>query len=397
MNQLTTTQTSRRLATIQTVKVVEPIPNKDRIGLASFEGCCGFQVIVNKADVVPGTVCVYFECDSVLPPKPEFEFLRQRCWSESVGGHRIRCMKMAGVFSEGLALPISALGGLPEHLSVDGADVTEFLGVSKYDPEAAEEAKQREAVKRGTIMTFLMGFWWFRKIYFALFPQPAKMLFPSFVAKTDETRVQNLLHLFEDNGWKGKTVSVTEKMNGQSATFFMKRTKILNIFTKYGYGVCSRNLRLERNNSKYWQVSDLLNMEHKMRIAVHDMKCDIAVQLESCGPGIQGNQYGFETLRPFVFNVYNITRKRYLDFEEMVAFCTKYELPMVPILDVRKFDWVDVVEIVKYSEGYSVFGHKVQREGVVIRPIVNEGPTKGMSNMASFKVISPTFLLKCHD
>ena len=35
----------------------------------------------------------------------------------------------------------------------------------------------------------------------------------------------------------------TEKIDGQSATYFIEKHKILGIFDQYEFGVCSRNLR----------------------------------------------------------------------------------------------------------------------------------------------------------
>jgi hypothetical protein len=59
------------------------------------------------------------------PTNPTFEFLRPRKW-------RIQIMKMAGVFSEGLALPLSVFNIDPS-LLVEGQDVTEELKVKPVE------------------------------------------------------------------------------------------------------------------------------------------------------------------------------------------------------------------------------------------------------------------------
>ena len=65
-----------------------------------------------------------------------------------------------------------------------------------------------------------MRFQWFRK----LFAKPKrKGGFPDWIVKTDETRIQNLPVLFETERDKGTKFSVTEKMDGQSATYFLHR------------------------------------------------------------------------------------------------------------------------------------------------------------------------------
>ena len=65
----------RKLASIREIGSIQEIKDKDRIGLAIVDG---WSVIVQKADYNVGDKCVYVECDSVLPDKPEFEFLRNK-------------------------------------------------------------------------------------------------------------------------------------------------------------------------------------------------------------------------------------------------------------------------------------------------------------------------------
>ena len=63
----------RKLVSIQIVSSVEPIENADRIELVHV---LGWQCVVKKGEFQIGDKCVYFEVDSFLPIRPEFEFLR---------------------------------------------------------------------------------------------------------------------------------------------------------------------------------------------------------------------------------------------------------------------------------------------------------------------------------
>jgi RNA ligase (TIGR02306 family) len=65
--------TARKLASIQTVNTVEPIPNADAIEKIRV---LGWWVVVKKGEHKPGDKVVYCEIDSLLPERPEFEFLR---------------------------------------------------------------------------------------------------------------------------------------------------------------------------------------------------------------------------------------------------------------------------------------------------------------------------------
>lgn len=87
----------RKLASIKTVSDIMPIEGKDRIVLAMIDG---WSVIVKKDEFNIGDKCVYVEIDSVLPERPEFEFLRKN-------NFRIKTMKMAGCISSGICFPLT--------------------------------------------------------------------------------------------------------------------------------------------------------------------------------------------------------------------------------------------------------------------------------------------------
>ena len=63
----------RTLASIQTVNAAEPIPNADAIERIRV---LGWWIVVKKGEFRPGDKVVYCEIDSLLPERPEFEFLR---------------------------------------------------------------------------------------------------------------------------------------------------------------------------------------------------------------------------------------------------------------------------------------------------------------------------------
>ena len=124
----------RKLASIQRVWDIIPIDGADRIELVKVEG---WQCVANKGQFQKGDLAVYFEIDSFLPIRPEFEFMRASSYRKTdvMGeGFKLKSMKFCGQLSQGLLLPISAF----KELSVDielGTDVTELLGVKKWEIE----------------------------------------------------------------------------------------------------------------------------------------------------------------------------------------------------------------------------------------------------------------------
>ena len=115
----------RKLASIQRVWDVQPIEGSDFLEQLKIEG---WTVVGNKGDFKKGDLCVYFEIDSFLPVRPEFEFLRKTSYKNTdiMGeGFKLRTIKLRGVLSQGLALPISTFKELPTDIEL-GTDVTEF-------------------------------------------------------------------------------------------------------------------------------------------------------------------------------------------------------------------------------------------------------------------------------
>ena len=108
----------RKLASIQTVNAAEPIPNADAIERIRV---LGWWVVVKKGEFRPGDRVVYCEIDSLLPERPEFEFLRPNCFkpaqTDAAGavmlpaGFRIKTIKLRGQVSQGICFPLSRAAG----------------------------------------------------------------------------------------------------------------------------------------------------------------------------------------------------------------------------------------------------------------------------------------------
>lgn len=213
----------RKLATIRTIANIKPIPNADRIEVAQIDG---WEVIISKSDnFSQGDKVVYIEIDSKMPKTPEYDFLKSRRYV-------VKTIKLRGQVSQGLVLPLAVL---PSGNYKVGDDVTEILGVTKYDPEAEQEnAIVAENKKQNPIIKYLMRFKWFRKL---VIKRTTKDKFPDWIKKTDEERIQNKPRLFEQLKADKTPLSVTEKVDGTSATYFLRKAKK----NKYEFGVCSRN------------------------------------------------------------------------------------------------------------------------------------------------------------
>ena len=361
----------RKLATIRTIKEMRPIPEADAIETAIVDG---WECVVRKSEgFKQGDLIVYIEIDSIVPERPEFEFLRDRKF-------KVKTIKLRKQISQGLVLPTSIL---PEGTKIEeGYDVTDILGVKKYDPEGdAEQKLSKDAPNpKNPIIKFLMRFKWYRK-YFV--KSKRRYGFPDWIVKTDEERIQNKTIMFDIEKKKGTLFIVTEKLDGSSLTTFVeKRGK------KFDFGVCSRNVNLTNtpDNSAYWTIARQFNIEGVLTEIAKLFNADkVVLQGEILGDGIQGNKYKINGYDLYAFNLI-IDGKR-IDTLSMDEILKGFGIKVVPIIDAN-FKLKDTIpDMVEYAKGDSVL-LKRKREGIVLR---------NYDNYVSFKVINPEFLLEDKD
>ena len=327
----------RKLASIQRVTEVTSIPGADKIELSKI---LGWSVVVKKNEFKPGDLCVYAEIDSILPPKPEFEFLKDR-------NYRIKTIKLRGQLSQGIAFPLSIL---PSGVKAEeGLDLTELMGVTKYLPRIPAQ---------------LQG--------------ETKGPFPSFIPKTDEQRIQSAPGVLERH--RGRLFYVSEKVDGSSVTVYRHDG---------AFGVCSRNLEIvESAENDLWKAAKKWDLEKKLQ----SLDFDAAIQAEIYGMGVQGNRYKKEQIEIAVFTVFNISEHKFLEYDEFAEFCRKFNLPTVPILDDSFILNHSMDEMIKAAEGNSKLNPAIPREGIVVRSL-QECRDQEIGRL-SFKVINNQFLLK---
>ena len=355
----------RQLASIQRIDKLMPIEGRDRIVLASV---LGWQVIVRKEDFVEGDTCVYVEIDSVLPPKPEFEFLSSK-------SYRVRTMKMAGVVSQGICFPMSIL---PMGSYTVGQDVTELLGIKQFEPEVDDPVPEPAKKRKNPLMRFA----WYRK-HFGKKRKNCRSAFPSFISKTDETRIQDApfyLQCPEEQ----RFMIATEKVDGCSATYALRKRKGLHLKrNRYEFIVCSRNRRLPKNDgSAYWDIAERLHIRDKLTAMIGSREW-IAVQGEIIGPKIQANRYSRNRNEFYVFNYITSDIGRFGTIT-MRAIMMSNGFSCVPIVDSHYYLPETVNEVLSDAHGPSMLAPDTLREGLVVR---NE------NGQRSFKAVDPEYLM----
>lgn len=338
----------RKLGSVRKIIDLSPIEGADKIELATIDG---WKVVVAKdVNHKVGDLIVYCEVDSFLPIREEFEFLRKTSFKKmgDQEGFRLKTIRLRGQISQGLIVPLDVLlkHGVSSDDVFEGLDVTGTLGIVKYEPPIPADLAGK-----------------------------VKGLFPSFIRKTDEERVQNLASDYEKyraQNKLGMKFYVTEKLDGSSATFYLKDEV---------FSVCSRNLELiETEGNTFWKVARELELEDKLKT----IGFNVCLQGELIGEGVQGNPYKIKGQTVRFFNGFNIDTQENIPFLQFTEITQKLGLTTVPILDFD-FDLPNSIDnMLEYAESPSNLNSNFGREGVVVR---------SYDRTISFKSISNQFLL----
>jgi RNA ligase (TIGR02306 family) len=360
----------RKLASVRRIKEIKPHPNADLLDLAFVDG---WQLVTAKENgFQAGDLVIYFEVDSFLPICDKFEWLRKSSYRKmgDKEGFRLKTIKLRGATSQGLILPLNdayqendKFFKAEDHagdtlwmynngtnwVSAEeiGFDASEGIGVIKWDPP---------------LPTQLAGV--------------AKGNFPSFIPKTDQERIQNIiddLDLTSDALYE-----TTLKLDGSSCTIYHNDGAI---------GVCSRNIDLlETEENSFWIAARQTGLIDALKA----LGQNIAIQCELMGPGFQGNREKLEKLDLFIFDIYDIDNQKYLNpltrINKIVELKENgYKGDVVPSFGVwplNKFN--DINSFLEFANTKSL-NHEIA-EGIVFKSFSNE--------RHSFKVINNEFLLK---
>lgn len=346
---------SRELAIVAKIQNIEEIPKYDKVELATVEN---YKVIVEKNKYKVGDLCIYIFYDVILPPKPEFEFLRPRCYSKKYDGFRIREMKMCGVFSSGIVFPLDIL---PSDIEVkESLDVSGIIGVKKYDPEELEERNSNNNPKKklNKFQRILVKYFPFMKKF--ILPQKIKKTYPETVPKSDETNIQKNFNTLKASG---DAFIMTEKLEGQSSMYCLKPRKRGK---KADYMFFSHNAFRAVGDGSNWDViSKKYTIEEKLRYWKKEYGVNLAIEGEICGPGIQGNIYKLEELDWFVFRIFDVDTGQIYGLYDLWEICSELKFKHVPILHTNYALPDTVTELLEYSDGKSTL-YDVLREGIIL-------------------------------
>ena len=269
-----------RIATVEKVIAVSNHTNADNLAVATI---LGWDVVCKKSECSVNDLVAYVNIDSVVEPHPYFKFLEAK-------SYRIRPIKIRGVLSQGLLIPLSELRsfGCDVDNFYEGQDISSIIKASHYEKKV-----------------------------------PSKMIgntkgsFPKFLIRTDEDNLRNYPNALKEI--HDSEIYITQKIDGCSATYFVKSGL---------FGVCSRSLELQPDENAFWSIVKKFDLAYKMQ----NLGSDIAIQGELYGPNIQGNPTGANQISFAAYNIFFIKERRFGSLDELTEICQSLEIPQTKVI-----------------------------------------------------------------
>jgi len=353
---------------VATINEIKAIPNADNIEQVIVGG---WNAITKKGEFKEGDLTVIATTDAVIPEK----------LSEDMGvtsylrkGGRVRTVKLRGVYSECLIIPMTYVQGVKR---VEGADCMEMLGIYKYEPPV------RQVQLAGG-----------RKIKYKDNP--------NFHVYYKFPNLKNVAGLFTEED----EVQITRKIHGTNARYGIVKKNKLSFWDKvkkffgladdwidYEYVYGSHNVEKGSDSNGFYSTDVWRTIDEKYDIKAKlweeakrqgsDLGEGLILYGEIYGAGIQKNyEYG---LKDIEFAAFDIKINGEYCPTEVTEVITQdlLQLPHVEVLYEGKWDQEIQDE---YTFNNFIEGTKVPHEGVVIKYYT--GDRKKVA-----KVINPDYLI----
>lgn len=358
-------------AEVVEVKTVTKHPAADRLDCVTFNDYDWVVISGRVEDVsgsfvpryTPGDRVIYIPIDAVLPPELECYLFPPES-KIKLEKSRVRTLKLRGCISQGMSVDITdQLSRIYPKLANAklGDDVTEILGITKYEPPISE------------IPTKLQGS-----------QTPRLKANPLFTEYNDIKNFKYFANIFE-----GEDVYVSEKLHGTSARYANLPRRIRKDFSsitgtlktileliKHRLGLLpthefcfgSRRVQLQQKPKEYKGFYD------ENVYAIVAQKEQLASKLppgyslygEIVGCGIQKNYtYGCAP-GEYKFYAYDVKGPdgKFLPFDEFVDFCSERNISAVPVLYVGRWNR-EHIDSLRFGDS-TIGGQKI-REGVVVK------------------------------
>jgi RNA ligase (TIGR02306 family) len=367
---------------IARINEIKEIPGADNIEQAIIGG---WNCIIKKGEYAEGGLVIVATTDAVIPQdlsdKMEVtNYLRK--------GGRVRTVKLRGVYSECLIIPIRFLHGkttMGDWDLKEGSDCMDFLKIFKYEPPVKQ-------------IQLASG----RKIRYQ--DNPNFHIYYKF------PNLKNVAGMFTEED----EVEITRKIHGTNARYGIVKKNKLSFWDKvkkffrladewieYEFVVGSHNVEKGSDSQGFYdtnvwyEIADKYDIKNKLWAFVknhtlNEIGSGLVIYGEIYGIGIQKNyDYGLKDLNFAGFDImldgkYLTTNETYFTMRnKSTDFIGGIDLPQVPILYTGK--WSQEIQDSFVFNNF-IDGTKVPEEGIVIKHV------SGERNKIA-KVINPDYLI----
>jgi len=360
------------IAKINEVKAIEGADNIELVVAG------GWNAITKKGEFKEGNETIIATTDAVIPEKLSEEmgvtsYLRK--------GNRVRTVKLRGVYSECLIIPMKHLSGKTTMGDWDlkaGSDCMGFLGITKYEPPVKQiQLASGRKIKYRDNQNF--------HIYYK---------FPN---------LKNVAGMFTEED----EVQITRKIHGTNARYgIVKKSKLsfwdnvkkflgfANELVGYEYVYGSHNVEKGSDSQGFYStdvwrtIADNYKIKEKLwdlakTLDIDELGSGLVLYGEIYGAGIQKNyEYGLKGMEFVGFDV--TINGTYLNTETTeILIDAVLELPHVEVLYNGKWNQETQDRFVFKN---FIDGTKVPQEGIVIKHISGE-------RQKVAKVINPDYLI----
>jgi len=312
-------------------------PNADTLDLAQVEGL-GYQFCIRKDSYKVGEEVIYFPIDSILSADLS-DHLKIKNFLAGKEKNRIKTIKLRKEISQGL---ITTLDNIEKWLKFkpdwNVVDITQLTKVQKYEPP--------EILIKNAYLRHL----------------------PKGVPVYDLESADNFPNWLD--ALLNKRVCITEKIEGTNFS--------ATITTEQEFFVNQRNFTIipKEDNPEghtFWIIANELKLKEKLITLQKEFpNQQITFRGELIGPGIQKNIYKLKNFKVLFFDI--LIDKKYLDGLDWLKIYATLNLETVPVLakDILLINWLQKFSLKDASNGFSILIDKQLREGIVIKPIIEE-------------------------
>jgi RNA ligase (TIGR02306 family) len=326
---------SKLIVEIVIVKEIKPHANADALEISVVKG---WQVVVKKGTLQPGDTVVYFPPDCILPQQLSDKLGVTQYLSKD----RVRTVKLRGEVSHGF---IVARQDIPElNNNQLGDNVADLLNITKWEPPQE------------------------------LYPGEVLPDLPYFLKYTDIENFRNFPDVMTDD----EPVVITEKIHGTNCRVG---------FVSGEYVAGSHKLRIKEPDDKkyetnmYWYPYSLAGVKDLLAYLCEKHGSESIILFGEVYGWVQDLKYG-RTKGKVAFAAFDISiQGKYLNWAEFKELCTKFNIPMVPVLKQDAFGNVRQIldtlisgkTDIKTEEGRDIDQVK---EGIVIRLVTERTDAK---------------------